>query len=118
MSLKKDFKLLNEFADNPYEAKYRPEKEMKRFVVGLLVTLPFFLGFCCQFYILIAGPLFIYWIVMYAKAWEYWKEFKWKKIWFILPTVIMTILGLYLALTSTLVNAVGWFFRTVLGFNG
>lgn len=117
MSLKKDFKKLNEFTDNPFDATYRPEKEMKRFFIGLMVTLPFFIGFCCEFYILVSGPLFIYWIVMYVKAWEYWKALKWKKIWFILPTVLCAALGIYLCATKGLLVAIGWFFRNVLGFN-
>lgn len=30
MGLKKDLKRLAQFSDNPYEAQYRPEKEMKK----------------------------------------------------------------------------------------
>ena len=116
MSLKRDLKALADFSENPYDAKYRPEKEMKRLFIGLLLTLPIFLGFCCQFYILISGPLFIYWIVIYFRAAEYWKELGWKLRWYILPTVAMTLFGLYLALSQNLVHAIGWFFTNVIFF--
>lgn len=108
MGLKKDLKTLSQFAENPYEASYRPEKEMKRLFVGLMITLPIFLGFCCQFYILASGPLFIYWIVMFFRAREFWKELGWKMLWFYLPTVLMTVLGIYFAIEQSLVHAVGW----------
>lgn len=116
MGLKKDLTLLNRFADNPYEATYRPEKEMKRLFIGLMVTLPLFLGFCCEFYILVSGPLFIYWVITFLKAKEYWKELGWKKIWLYLPTAIMAIIGVLFAVEKVLPVSIGWFFRQVLGF--
>lgn len=109
MSLKRDLKTLAQFSENPYDAKYRPEKEMKRLYIGLLLTLPLFLGFCCQFYILISGPLFIYWIIIYFRSAEYWKELGWKLRWYIIPTVIVAVFGLYLALSQALVKGIGWF---------
>lgn len=117
MGLKKDLRELAKFSDNPFDATYRPEKEMKKLFAGLMVTLPLFMGFCCEFYILIAGPLSIYWIIMYARSVEYWKALGWKMRWFIIPTVIMACVGLYLMATKGLLVAIGWFFREVLGFN-
>lgn len=114
MSLKKDLKALSEFSDNPYDAKYKPKKEMIRLFVGLLITLPLFLGFSCQFYILITGPLFIYWIVIYVRSAEYWKELGWKLRWYILPVIPLTVLGLYLAISQALVNGIGWFISNVI----
>ncbi len=115
MGLKKDLKRLAQFSDNPYEAQYRPEKEMKKLYAGLLITLPIFLGFCCEFYILISGPLFIYWIITYLRGREYWKDLGWKMLWYYLPTVFMALLGLYFAADHTLVRLGGSFFR-LLGF--
>ncbi len=109
MGLKTDLKTLTDFADNPYDAKYRPEKEMKKLYALLLITLPIFLGFCCQFYILISGPIFIYWIVIYWRAVEYWKALGWKLWKYHLPTVFVAIFGLYLAYTQYLVTGIGWF---------
>lgn len=114
MSLKRDLKTLAEFSDNPYDAKYKPKKEMMRLFVGLMITLPLFLGFSCQFYILISGPLFIYWIIIYFRAAEYWKELGWKLRWYILPAIPMTILGLYLALSQKLIELIGWFIGNVI----
>ncbi len=116
MGLKKDLTTLNKFADNPYEATYRPEKELKRLFIGLMVTLPIFLGFCCEFYILISGPLFIYWVITFFKVKEYWKEIGWKKIYLYLPTIIMAVLGIFLAMQKALPRSIGWVFREVLGF--
>lgn len=115
MGLKKDLKRLADFSDNPYDAQYRPEKEMKRLYVGLLLTLPIFLGFCCQFWILVSGPLFIYWIIMYVRGREYWKDLGWKMVWYYLPATIMALVGLYFAFDQTLVELCGKFFR-LLGF--
>lgn len=114
MSLKRDLKVLSEFSDNPYDAKYRPEKEMKKLFIGLMLTLPIFLGFCCQFYILISGPIFIYWIIIYVRAIDYWKDLGWKLRWYIIPTVIMGLLGLYLAFSQNLVHLIGWFIGDVI----
>ncbi len=114
MSLKKDLKKLADFSDNPYDAEYKPKKEMIRLFVGLLITLPLFLGFSCQFYILISGPLFIYWIVIYFRAAEYWKELGWKLRWYILPIIPLIILGLYLALSQALINGIGWLISNVI----
>ena len=116
MSLKKDLRTLAKFADNPYDADYQPKKEMIKLFIGLLVTLPLFLGFSCQFYILISGPLFIYWIVIYVRSAEYWKALKWKLRWYILPLIPLTLLGLYLALSQSLINWIGWFFTNVVFF--
>ncbi len=115
MGLKKDLKKLARFSDNPYEAQYRPEKEMKKLYILLLITLPIFLGFCCEFWILISGPLFIYWIITFLKGREYWKELGWKMLWYYLPMVLMGILGLFFAMDHTLVHLCGKFFR-FLGF--
>lgn len=115
MGLKKDLKKLAQFSDNPYEAQYRPEKEMKKLYAGLLITLPIFLGFCCEFYILVSGPLFIYWIITFLKSKEYWKELGWKMLWYYLPMAFMGILGLFFAMDHTLVRLGGSFFR-LLGF--
>ncbi len=115
MGLKKDLKSLAQFSDNPYDAKYRPEKEMKRLYAGLLITLPIFLGFCCEFWILVSGPIFIYWIIMYSRGREYWKDLGWKMIWYYLPTAVMALIGLYLAFEHTLVKLGESFFR-MLGF--
>ena len=52
MGLRTDLKTLSKYADNPYDATYKPEKELKRFTILLLAILPFMLGYCCQFYIL------------------------------------------------------------------
>lgn len=109
MSLKRDLKVLAEFSENPYEAKYRPDKEMNRLYAGLLITLPIFLGFCCQFYILISAPIFIYWIVVYVRAAEYWKELGRKLRWYIIPVVFVALFGIYLALSQNLVHLIGWF---------
>ncbi len=114
MSLKKDLKTLAEFNDNPFDAKYRPVKEMRRLFIGLMITLPLFLGFSCQFYILITGPIFIYWIVIYVRAAEYWKALGWKLRWYILPMIPITVFGLYLAISQTLVKGVGWFISNVI----
>lgn len=108
MGLKKDLKALTKFSDNPFEADYRPEKEMKRLFIGLQLSLPIFLGFCCQFYILVAGPLFIYWIVIFAKGREYWKDLGWKMRWYYIPTIFMTALGLFLAIQQYLVTGLFW----------
>lgn len=116
-SLKKDIKKLQEFSDNPYDATYRPEKEMKRLYIGLMVTLPIFLGFCYGFGVLIAGPIFIYWIVFYARWYEYWKDLGWKKKWYFIPMLVMTFVGLILCATNSMFTLLGWFFRNVLGFN-
>ncbi len=116
MGLRKDLQSLSKYADNPYEAKYRPEKELKRFTVLLLVLLPFLLGYCCQFYILVVGPLSIYWFIMFAKCNEYWKVFKWKRWKLFLPTAILAIIGLYLAFSMKLVEAVDWVIAHWLGF--
>lgn len=116
MSLKKDLKALADFSDNPYDAKYKPKKEMIRVFVGLMITLPLFIGFSCQFYILITGPLFIYWIIIYFRSVEYWKELGWKKRWYFLPAIPLTALGLYLAFTQALIKGIGWFFSHVIFF--
>lgn len=52
MSLKRDLKTLNEFTDNPYDAKYRPEKEMRKFFILLMILLPILLGLFRGFWIL------------------------------------------------------------------
>ena len=114
MGLKRQLKNLTEFSDNLYEAKYRPEKEMKALFSLLLITLPIFMGFFCQFYWLISGPLFIYWIFLYIKAWGFWKSLGWKRWWMVLPTVVMGIIGLILALTEALVRFIGWLINTFL----
>ncbi len=108
MSLKKQLRVLTEFAENPYDAEYRPEKEMRSLFIKLMVTLPIFLGFCCQFYILISGPLFIYWIVLFVRTREFWKALGWKMRWRIIPTVVMAALGIFLAIQQYLVTFVGW----------
>ncbi len=115
MGLKTDLTRLATFADNPYDAKYRPEKEMKRLFVLLMITLPLFLGFSSGFFILATGPLFIYWVVIYFRAIEYWKALKWKMWIYVVPTIILTIVGLLLAFTQVLFQAVGWLFD-LMGF--
>ncbi len=104
MGLRTDLKKLSKYADNPYDATYKPEKELKRFTILLLAILPFMLGYCCQFYILAVGPLTIYWIIMFAKCCEYWKVIKWKRWKLFLPTAILGTIGLYLAMTHKLVE--------------
>lgn len=113
MGLKSDLSALAKFADNPFDAKYRPEKEMKRLYALLLITLPLFLGFSSKFFILATGPLFIYWIVVYFRAIEYWKALKWKMWIYVVPTIIMALFGLYLSFTELLFKIVGWFFGNV-----
>ena len=115
MSLKRDLKTLADFNDNPYEATYQPKKEMIKLFIGLMITLPLFLGFCHNFAILAVGPLFIYWIVIYFRAAEYWKSLGWKRRWYYLPAIPLTILGLYLAMSGVLFEGIGMFFR-LLGF--
>ena len=113
MSLKRDLKTLNEFTDNPYDAKYRPEKEMRKFFILLMILLPILLGLFRGFWILAAGPLSIYWIVMFVKSREYWKALGWKTIWWILPTVIMGIVGIVLAVTGAIFSFFGWIFNNL-----
>ena len=113
MSLKSDLKALAKFSENPYDATYKPKKEMIRLYVGLMITLPIFLGFCCQFYILASAPIFIYWIVIYFRAAEYWKELGWKMRWYYIPAAIMTVFGLYLAISQNLVKGIGWLISNV-----
>ena len=57
MSVKEMLTKLNNFSDNPYDAKYRPEKEMKILYAALLISLPILLGLCNGFFILAFGPL-------------------------------------------------------------
>lgn len=116
MGLRTDLKTLSTYADNPYDAKYRPEKEMRRLCALLLISLPIFLGLCCQFWILVAGPLSIYWFVTYFNALGYMKALGWKRWKFVLPTVVLAIFGLYLAFTNSLVEALGWFFTEIVFF--
>lgn len=113
MGLKKDLTTLTNFSNNPHEATYRPEKEMKRLYVGLLLTLPIFLGFCCEFYILASGPIFIYWIVTYFNGREYWKDLGWKMRWYYLPMIPMALIGILFAFNHTLVNLGGMLFRFI-----
>lgn len=112
MGLKQDLKTLNTFSDNPFDAKYRPEKEMKKLYILLLVTLPILLGFCCQFYILIAGPLSIYWIITYFHAKGYWKDLGWKAWKYHVPIAAVVLFGLYLAYTQYLVKGIGYIIST------
>ena len=113
MSLKSTLKSLADYSANPYEAKYKPKKEMIKLFVGLMITLPIFLGLCSGFIILAAAPIFIYWIVMYFRAAEYWKDLGWKLRWYILPVIPLTILGLYFAIDKTLFNLIGVIFRLI-----
>lgn len=115
MGLRTDLTKLTQFADNPYDAKYRPEKEMKRLYILLMITLPLFLGFSSGFYILATGPLFIYWVVIYFKGAEYWKALKWKMWIYVVPTIVLALVGLLLAFTRTLFGAVQWLFD-LMGF--
>lgn len=115
MSLKRDLKVLSDFNDNPHDATYRPEKEMIKLFIGLMVTLPIFLGLCYKFFILAVGPLFIYWIVFYFRSAEYWKSLGWKRRWYYLPAIPLTLLGLYLAATGTLLGLIGSFFTLLFG---
>ena len=115
MSLKRDLKVLSDFNDNPHDAKYRPEKEMIKLFIGLMVTLPIFLGLCHNFAILAFGPLFIYWIVIYFRSAEYWKSLGWKRRWYYLPAIPMTLLGFYLAISGVLFSAIGSFFSLWFG---
>lgn len=108
MGLKKDLTVLGKFSDNPYDADYRPEKEMRRLFIGLMITLPIFLGFFCQFYILASGPLFIYWIITFVTARRFWKDLGWKMCWYYLPAAAMAVLGLYFAFNTTLIRFIGW----------
>ncbi len=116
MGLRTDLKTLAKYADNPFDATYKPEKELKRLTVLLLALLPILLGYCCQFYILVVGPLSIYWFIMFAKCCEYWKIMKWKRWKLFLPTTILALIGLYLAFSMNLVNAVDWLIANWFGF--
>lgn len=115
--MKRDIKKLQEFSDNPYDATYRPEKEMKRLFIGWLITFPLVIGFCNGFGFLVAGPLSIYWFVFYFGWLDFWKDLGWKKRWYFIPMIISTFVGIGLAMTSSMFALLGWFFTKVLGFN-
>ncbi len=114
MSVKEMLTKLNNFSDNPYDAKYRPEKEMKILYAALLISLPILLGLCNGFFILAFGPLTIYWVVTYFRAKEYWKAFGWKMWKFHLPALGVGILGFVLAFTGALMKGIGWLFGNLI----
>ncbi len=114
MSAKELLTRLNNFSDNPYDAKYRPEKEMKILYAFLLITLPILLGLFNGFIILAVGPISIYWFITYFRAKEYWKSLGWKMWKFHLPTLAVGLFGIYLAISGGLIKAIGWLFNDII----
>lgn len=115
MGLKKDLKLIADFIDNPYDAKERPEKQLRRLTIGLMIALPIFIGCCHGFGILVAGPLSIYWAIMYLRCREGWKAMNWRTLWLYLMTVASIALGVYFLIFNLVFGALQAFF-SLLGF--
>lgn len=109
MGLKRDLQTLKTFSDNPYDAKYRPKKEMIKLFIFLEISLLLLLGFSAQVYIIVTGPLSIYWIVIFWRSREYWKDLGWKMRYYYLPTLAVFILGLYLCIQQCFIKGIEWF---------
>lgn len=104
MGLKRDLRTLADFSDNPFDAKYRPKREMNKLFFLIQLWLLVLLGFSHGVCILITGPLSIYWIVVFVRARQYWKDLGRKMRFYYIPTAIVFILGLYLALSGDLLR--------------
>lgn len=115
MGLKKDLKLISEYADNPFDKDYRPEKETRRLYIVLLILLAIGVGACHGFGILIVGPICIYPIIMLLKCKACWKELKWKMIWFWIPLIFALIVGVILFANNWVFGAINAFMG-LLGF--
>ncbi len=109
MGLKSDLQTLKTFSDNPYDAKYRPKKEMIKLYIRLQVWLILLLGFSAQVYIIVTGPLSIYWIVIYWRSREYWKDLGWKMRYYYLPTIPVFLFGMYLCIQQYFILGIEWF---------
>ncbi len=109
MGLKSDLQTLKTFSDNPYDAKYRPKKEMIKLYIRLQVWLLLLLGFSAQVYIIVTGPLSIYWIVFYWRSREYWKDLGWKMRYYYLPTLVTLIIGLFICIQQYFILGIEWF---------
>lgn len=115
MGLKKDLKRISDFADNPYNVDYRPEKENLRMYIILLVVLAIGIGACHGFGILIVGPICIYPVIMLLKCKACWKELGWKMIWFWLPLLAAIVVGIVLLSFNLVFGTINAFFA-LLGF--
>ncbi len=55
------------------------------------------------------GALSIYWVVMYWRSREYWKDLGWKMRYYYLPTFPVFILGMYLSIQQYFIKGIEWF---------
>ena len=115
MGIREEEKVVADVIDNPSDAKKRQEKQMGRGSRGLRITLPIFIGCCYGFGILVAGPLSIYWALMYLRCRKGWKAMKWRTLWLYLMTVASIALGVYFLLFNLVFGALQAFF-SLLGF--